>query len=291
MKISHIVLVLLLAVAAGFGGAKLAGRGDGAAQGQHVETGFERVMRTNTIRCGYYVYPPVTYRDPNTGKLSGFSVDMMEKIAEKAGLKVEWTDEVNFGNWTQELEADRLDVACTPMWPAISLGRKVLFSRPMFYSQIYAIGRQGETRFNSLADLNKPDVKITVADANETLYLVRDLLPNATITTQPQNAGGTQVILDVISGKADVFISDLNAMEQWNKHNDQKLAVTAGHEVLKAMPFALAVKAADGDLGNFLNNAIDDLNNTGAIARMLDKWMEFKGLFRPVAVPYQAEEK
>ncbi len=291
MKPSHIALVILIAIIAGFGGAKLAGHAGEAALAGKTETGFERMLRTNTIRCGYYVYPPVTYRDPNTNKLSGFSVDMMEKIADKAGMKVEWTDEVNFGNWTQELEAGRFDVACTPMWPAIPLGRKALFTTPMFYSQIRVIGRADETRFTNLTDLNKPEVKITVADANETYYLAKEWFPKATIMTQPQNADGTQVILDVIGHKADVMISDLNAVAQWNKNNDQKIAVTAGGAVLKAMPFTLAVRATDADLGNFLNTAIADLNNTGAIPRMIDKWMDYKGVFIPVTTPYQAEGK
>ena len=284
MRTLGIIVFLLAALGAGYAGSQLGEQGKTATT--QAETGFERVMRTNTIRCGYYVYPPISYRDPNANKLSGFSIDMMEKIADKAGLKVEWTDEVTFGNWTQELEAGRYDVACTTMWPAIPLGRKALFSKPIMYSQIYAIGRSDETRFNGLADLNKPEVKITVADANETFYLAKEWFPNATIMTQPQNADGTQVILDVIGRKADVMISDLNAVAQWNKNNDQKIAVTAGGAVLKAMPFTLAVKATDTDLGNFLNNAIDDLNNTGATSRLIDKWMEYRGVFIPVATPY-----
>jgi polar amino acid transport system substrate-binding protein len=212
---------------------------------------------------------------------------MMEKIAEKAGLTIEWAKEVNFGSWTQELEAGRFDVACTPMWPAISLGRKVLFTKPMFFSQMNVIGRSDETRFTTLADVNKPDVKITVTDANDTFYLAKEWFPNATITSQPQNADGTQVIMDVISRKADVMISDWNAAAQWNQKNDQKLAVVAGGVVLKAMPFTLAVKATDVDLGNYLNMAIDDLNNTGAINRILEQWMEYKGVFLPVATPYK----
>lgn len=289
MRALGIIVLLVAALGAGYLGSRISQTG-GAATVQS-ESGFARVMRTNTIRCGYYVYPPVTYRDANTGKLSGFSVDMMEKIAAKAGLTVEWTDEVNFGNWTQELEAGRYDVACTPMWPAIPLGRKALFTTPMFYSQIHVIGRADETRFSSLADLNKPEVKITVADANETFYLAKEWFPNATIMTQPQNADGTQVILDVITRKADVMLSDLNAVAQWNKNNDRKIAVTAGGAVLKAMPFTLAVKATDADLGNFLNTAIDDLNNTSAIPRLLDKWMEYKGVFSPVVAPYKVEGK
>jgi len=247
------------------------------------ETAFERVLRTNTLRCGYYVYPPVTMRDPNTGKLSGFSVDMMEYIAERAGMKIEWTEEVNFGNWISALEANRFDAACTPMWPSMALGRAVIFSKPMFFSGIYMIGKAGDTRFPTLSDIDKPGVRISVHDGNDMMEVAR-IFSNVTLQVLPQNAEGQQPILDIISGKADLMISDKNAIEQWNSKQDDKIAIMGGGKQVKLQAFDLAVKAGEGDLNNFLNNAIDQLQATGKMDKLMEKWMQ-PGLFMPVAAP------
>lgn len=250
------------------------------------ESAFDRVLRTNTIRCGYYVYPPATYRDANTGELSGFSVDMMNHIASKAGMKVEWTQEVTFGTWAQDLAAKRFDVACTPNWPTTALGRVVQFGEPMFFANIYAIGREGDKRFKTLADLNKASVKISIHEANEIYYLVKEVLPNATLVALPANAEGTAPMMDVLSGKADVMISDKNAPYQWNSQNKQKIAV-AVDAPLKLQAFELAVAKGEHELLAFLNNAQQDMMATGALQQLVDKWMPAKGIYLIPAKPYE----
>lgn len=242
------------------------------------ETAFERVMRTNTIRCGYYVYPPVTYRDPNTGELSGFSVDMMNLVAAQSGLKVEWTEEIGFGTWPEALKTGRIDVSCTPNWPSIAVGRAALIGTPMLYSKIFAIGRAGDTRFKSLADLNKPTVKISLHEGNDVYHLVRLLLPNATLVTLAPNAEPTQPIMDVLAKKADVMISDMNAVHQWNMANTSKVAV-AVPTPLKLQGFSLAVGQGEHDLMAFLENAVRELQATNSIETTMRKWMKHDDVY------------
>lgn len=40
--------------------------------GDAKESAYDRVMRTGTIRCGYFIWPPGFSIDPNVGKRSGF---------------------------------------------------------------------------------------------------------------------------------------------------------------------------------------------------------------------------
>ena len=113
------------------------------------ETAFDRVMRTGVIRCGYYVFPPVTYRDPNTGTLSGFTVDMMNEIGKRAGLKIEWSEEYSWSGWTEALRANRFDVACTPNWPDTPTARVVAYNIPMFYSGLFPVVMAENSRFKT----------------------------------------------------------------------------------------------------------------------------------------------
>ncbi|MCB1555938.1 MAG: hypothetical protein KDJ15_01355 [Alphaproteobacteria bacterium] len=41
---------------------------------------YERVIRTEQIRCGYAMSPPVLVMDPNTKELSGLDVDLWTEI-------------------------------------------------------------------------------------------------------------------------------------------------------------------------------------------------------------------
>lgn len=246
------------------------------------ETAWERILRTNTIRCGYYVYPPVTMRDPNTNELSGFSVDMMNKIAKRAGFKIEWTEEVMFGNWQLGLQARRYDLACTPMWPSTSMGRVAYFTKPFMFSGIYALGRGDEQRFTTLDDLKQPGLLIASQEGNEMMFLAQDVFPNAQIKANPSTVDGNQIAFDVIAKKADFLLSDKNMVAQVNSTNPNALKVLVDTPI-KVMPFTLAVGLGENELAQFINNATSELLYNGDIDRLLQKWAPDNQLYMTVS--------
>ncbi|SFQ33623.1 ABC transporter substrate-binding protein [Variovorax sp. 770b2] len=54
-------------------------------------------------------YPPFEFKDPDTGKLTGFDIDLLEALAAKLDLKVTWQD-VSFDQMISSLSTKRLDV-------------------------------------------------------------------------------------------------------------------------------------------------------------------------------------
>jgi len=238
------------------------------------ETAFERVIRTGVIRCGYYVFPPVTYRDPNTNELSGFSIDMMNEIAGRAGMKVEWTEETNFNNWIPGLQTQRYDVACTPNWPDISQGRVVTFSVPMFFAGLYPMVRENDERFKTddLERLNRDDVTFTAAEGDGLVNLIKARFPQAKLKVLSADGELTGFAMDVISGKADAFVIDRNGMVEFNRNNETKLKLIAPQQPVKVQAFNLAVERNELVLNYFLNTAIQELIYDGTMDRLLRKW-------------------
>ena len=59
-------------------------------------------------------YPPITYKDPATNKLTGFDVDLGEAIAAELGVKVEW-QEIQFAQMLPSLQTERVDTALAGM--------------------------------------------------------------------------------------------------------------------------------------------------------------------------------
>jgi polar amino acid transport system substrate-binding protein len=253
------------------------------------ETAFERVLRTNTLRCGYYVFPPVTLRDINTNELSGFSVDMLNLIAERTGLKVEWTEEVNFANWTEGLQAGRFDAVCTPMWPDAPLGRVALFTRPMFYAAISPLVRADDNRFATLADMNKPEVSFVGQDNSMLTGLTKEAFPNAQLRLMPPTMDGPTVVQEVVARKADAILLDWNGVLEYNKRNDVKLKMISRDQPVKAQGFTLLVAQNELALHAFLDNAVADLLAVGSINRLLTKWEPEPGTYIRAAVPYRLQ--
>src|ERR1700735_3304508 len=67
-------------------------------------TAYERVMRTGTIRCGYVRWYPYFTKELKTGELSGLNYDAMAAIGEELDLKIEWAEEVGWGNLGEGLK-------------------------------------------------------------------------------------------------------------------------------------------------------------------------------------------
>lgn len=261
------------------------------AQANEKETAFDRIIRTGVIRCGYYVFPPVIYRDPKTDTLSGFTVDLMNEIAKRASLKIEWTTEVTWANWIAELQTNRYDVACTPMWPDTPTARAAAFSIPLFYSGLYPVVRADDTRFvpNDLKQFNKKDIIFAAPEASSTASLAQAWFPQATLNIMPSGTDNGTYVLQLTTKKADAILWDDNGIYQFNKTHQEKVKPIAHSTPLKVQPFSIGVNRQEMVLKDFLDNAVLDLINDGTMERLLRKWEFEPGkTFLRAARPYKA---
>lgn len=257
------------------------------------ESAFERVMRTRELRCGYYVFPPVTYRDANTGELSGFTIDMMNEIGKRAGIKIIWAEEYTWAGWTQGLETNRYDAACTPNRPDIPASNVVAFTIPFIFSGLYTTIRADDARFNdeNVSDLNNPDYTFIGIDGDPATTLTQVVFPKAKLISLPPGTDNGTHAMNVINQKADAMIWDENGVYQFNQKNDQHLKIISRQQPLKIQAYTAAVRRNEMTLKDWLDNAILDLLNDGTIDRGLRKWEPEPGrTFLRVAPAYKAAE-
>lgn len=260
---------------------------------QASESAYDRVMRTGVIRCGYYVFPPVTKMDVNTKQLTGFSVDFMNRLAERAGLKVEWAEEVTFGNWVPAMQARRFDMVCTPMWPDLPQARVVQFTHSLFYAGKYPAVLANDPRFNdktTLADLNNDKFTFVAQDGNVTSSTTKSAVPKAKLYGLPPSAEGGEYYLAISSKKADAVITDTNAVQQWNANNPgNKMKLLDMAHPVSIQQYPLVVTRGETDLLDFLNLAIDEMNYAGEIDALLRKWETEPGkTYLRVTKPFEA---
>lgn len=71
---------------------------------------WEGVQERGTIRIGSSPdWPPFEYLDPETGEFTGFEVELMEMIAARLGLDVEWRS-MGFETIIPEVNAEKIDL-------------------------------------------------------------------------------------------------------------------------------------------------------------------------------------
>ena len=170
---------------------------------------YDRVIQAGTIRCAYGVYPPNCIKDPNTGKLSGIGIDAIELVAKKLGLKVEWVEEIVWGTMIEGLETNRYDIVATPVWSNAKRARLADFSKPLFFSPLFAYARNTDNRFNSsdLSKINSDQYKIATLDGATAQVIANEDFAKSRQLSLPEGVDLAQLLVTVSSGKADLTFS------------------------------------------------------------------------------------
>jgi ABC-type amino acid transport substrate-binding protein len=170
---------------------------------QEEQTLRDAVLERGTIRAAYIVTPPRTIKDPNTGRLSGISVDAFEEAAGLMNLKVEWVEEVSWATFLEGLKTDRYDVVASGIWPTASRGKQADFSVPIMYSVVHAYVRVDDTRFDQdLGLINSPNIKISTIDGEAAELIADAKFPQAQQLALPQMSSLSEMMLNVVNNKA-----------------------------------------------------------------------------------------
>jgi polar amino acid transport system substrate-binding protein len=259
-----------------------------AAEAPARESAYDRVMRTGTLRCGYIVIPPHVIKDPNTGAMSGVIVDMMNEAAKLLEIKVEWAEEVGWGNTVEALKGGRVDAICVNYWMNPVEGRFVGFSMPFYYSTVGAYVRADDHRFDAgLAPLNDPTMKVATVEGSISGVIARQDYPRATVSTLPNLTDTSQVLLEVSTGKADLTFADNFMGQQFMAANPSKLRnVTVDHPV-RAFPSTIALPSGEVQLKTMIDSAFVQLLYSGFVDRTLTRYNVPASAIYRVARPYE----
>lgn len=263
------IIAVTLSVAALYKAATLPVAGDaGQMRGQSA---FQRVLATGTIRCAYALWPPAMARDPNTGALSGINHEIMEDIGRELDLKIEWTEEVGFGNYIEGLETGRYDALCTTTWPDPARIRFQTFTMPYYFTPVYGYVRADDTRFDgALEKVNDPNIKIVSIDGDISAAEARLDFPKAGLFTLPQMADAQEQFTAVVTHKADVFFSDDGNFNNFNRTNPGQMRKIENTAPLRIYGEFIAVKQGETHLRDMLNVAITQVINSGKVEKVLN---------------------
>jgi len=254
---------------------------------------YDRVLKSGKIRAAYLSYPPALMKDTSGGKMSGIFVDTLEKAASNLGLTVEWTEEVGWGSQIEGLEADRYDIVGSPVWANPTRGKLTTLSTPVYYSGIGIYVRKDDSRFNALTDwkaLNSDKVKIVTIDGETGDLIARTQFPLAQRVSLPQTADISQLFLNVSGNKADVLFAEPYFYYQYLKSNPDNLKNIAAQTPIRVLGNCYMFKKGETQMKQMLDVAIQDLQNSGYVDDLLNKYEGTPNAFYRVARPYRSAE-
>lgn len=249
---------------------------------------YGRVAKDKVLRAAYITYPPAVMRDKATGKMTGAFVDVLEHAADNLGWKVVWTEEVGWGAQIEGLDNQRYDIVGSPVWANPTRARLTTLSRPVYYSGIGVYVRAGDKRFDhNLAAIDDEQVRIATIDGETADLIARTQFPRAQRVSLPQLSDISEMFLQVTTGKADVAFAEPYFGSEFLKANPNSLVNIAEVAPIKTLGNCFMLKAGESQLKQALDVAIEDLQNSGYVDRVLDHYEPVPNTFYRVAQPYR----
>jgi len=214
-------------------------------------------------------YRPLSYLEADS-TYWGFEIDMAEAMARKLGVGVVFVP-TSWPTLTADVlaEPQAFDLAVSGI--TITEDRLKIMAMSEGYlenGKTILCRAEDSTRFRSLEDIDKPEVRVMVNPGGLNEKFAREHLTHATIIVHPNNE---EIPGLVAQGEADVMITEITEAP-WYVQNDLRLAVP-----LIAVPFThseigVLMRKGQDDLLQLLNNMIRQMKKDGSLERMKEKY-------------------
>lgn len=178
---------------------------------------LEDIAARGTIRVGTTGdYRPMSYKDRETGQYEGFDVELSQKLADSLHVQVEFVP-TTWKTLSADTAAGKFDLALCGITRTFDRERTLTMSDGYLLFGKTILCRKGEEgKYKSLADLNRPEVKVMVNPGGTNEKFAKANLPKATLLIHEQNAEIPGLIAE---GKADVMITETMEANRYVKLN------------------------------------------------------------------------
>jgi cystine transport system substrate-binding protein len=226
---------------------------------------LDKVKARGTLRVALEgTYPPFNFKDPKTGQLAGYDVDVAKLLAAKLGLKPEFVST----EWTAilaGLSAGKYDVIIGQVGITPKREQAFDFSEPYTYSTPQLIVRRNETAsYTALSDLKGKKVGVGQGTVFEQQARA---VPGIDVKSYPATPENLQ---DLAFGRIDVALND-NLIVAYLLKNSQ-LPIKEGPRVGSVSRMGIPFVKGNPRFKAAIDKAILDARADGSLRQASIKW-------------------
>jgi polar amino acid transport system substrate-binding protein len=253
---------------------------------------LERITKEKTFKIGFIPSPPGVIKDPKTGELSGYYIDTIRVICDLMGVKPVFV-EAAWGTFVAGLQSGQFDLSIAATFATIPRALAVEFTHPIHYLGYSAVVKKGDTRFKSLADIDRPGMKVAVVQGAAGHEYAKQNFKNAQLTVLA-TSDLTAPFVEVSAGRADVGIEDAWATKRYAAAHPEVVDLFA-ERPYNVLPIAWAVRKGEYDLLTFMNTALDYMLINGRLDQLASKYgpsgrFELRRSYDPVGLASPGRE-
>ena len=233
-----------------------------------AQTVLDTILARGTVRVGLTGdYRPFSIKN-GAGRFEGLDVDMAESLARGLGVKLEVVP-TTWPTLMADLHAQKYDIGMGGISVTLDRAKSAYFSAPVMRTGKAPIARcADQARFTSLAEIDKPGVRVIVNPGGTNERFARANVRQAEIIVFPNNA---TIFDELVAGRADVMMTDAVETKLQQRLRPDLCAVNPDQpfdfsELAYLLPRDPALKA-------WIDQWLHIQAETGERARLVGKWL------------------
>lgn len=229
-----------------------------------------RIRQKGTILVGTTGdYRPLTFLEPD-GSYSGFCIELAEAIAKELGVESRFVH-TSWPTLTSDVmdEPQKFDLAIGGITITGRRLESMLMSEGYLANGKTILCRRADAgRFQSLEDIDRPDVKVMVNPGGTNQQFACENLTDAEVVVHQSNLEIPRLIAE---GVADVMITEVTEAP-WHIGNDARLASPLLDKPFTNGFIGVLMRKGQDDLMEVVNAVIERMKADGSLKRLHEKY-------------------
>ncbi|MEE0859574.1 MAG: amino acid ABC transporter substrate-binding protein [Acutalibacteraceae bacterium] len=236
------------------------------------DTSWQKVEESGEFILGLDdSFPPMGYRDSETGEIVGFDIDLAQEVCDRLGVKLT-TQPINWD--TKEMELDNGNIDC--IWNGFTYTDER--NEQMNLTEAYMKNTQvilvtGGSEYQSRDDLAGKTVAVQTGSSGENAVNdsedFKNSLANVISTDTYLNA-----IMELDNGTVDAVVLDEKVAETYTKDNDKYRLIQkdGANDYLTEEEYVIGFRKSDDALKNKVVDTLKEMAADGTMAEISEKW-------------------
>lgn len=231
---------------------------------------IERIVERGSLLVGTTGdYRPLSYCEAS-GDYWGFGIEMAGKIASRLGVEIKFV-QTSWPTLTADVLADpqTFDFAIGGITITDARKETMLMSDGYLTNGKTILCRATDAdRYQSLADIDKPEVRVMVNPGGLNEKFANENLTHATIIVYQKNE---EIPSQVADGNADVMITEITEAP-WYVQNDPRLAAPLINSPFTHGEIGVLMRKGQDDLLAIVNSVIAQMKADGSLLQLHEKY-------------------
>jgi polar amino acid transport system substrate-binding protein len=208
-------------------------------------------------------WPPFEYVD-DQNKIVGFDIDLMNAIAAKAGIEIEYQN-VAFDPLLAGMAQGTYDAAISSITIKADRAENMLFSDPYYVAGQMIVVQKNNTSITGADSLKGKRLGAQLGTTGESLA---NDVEGATVKSYNQIGLAIQ---DLLNGQIDVVICDTPIADGYVKKNSNTLKIVG--DALTTESYGIAVAKGKDDLLKKINEGLAAVKADGTYDSLVQQWL------------------